>query len=61
MYLSFVLNNDSVEKKINVKQALFFSFLKKPGLRNLFIIYNYENELFDSCVNKNEAINILGF
>ena len=31
--LSFVLKNNSAEKII-IQQALFFSFLKKPGLKN---------------------------
>ena len=31
---SFLLNNNSVEKKINIQQVLLFSFLKKPGLKN---------------------------
>ena len=29
-----ILNNNSVEKNINKQQGLFFSFLKKPVLKN---------------------------
>ena len=29
LYLSFILNNNYVEKNMNIQQALFFSFLKK--------------------------------
>ena len=32
-YLTLFLNNKSVEKNINIQQVLFFSFLKKPGLK----------------------------
>ena len=31
-YLKFYLNNNSVKKKINIQQALFFSFVKKTSL-----------------------------
>ena len=31
---SFILNNNSVEKNINIKKALFFFFVKKPGLKS---------------------------
>ena len=31
---SFILNNNSVEKNINIKKALFFFFVKKTGLKS---------------------------
>ena len=31
---SFILNNNSAEKNINIKKALFFFFVKKPGLKS---------------------------
>ena len=48
---SFLLNNNSVVKKINIQQVFLFSFLKKPGLKTK---KNHHT-------NKNAAINILGF
>ena len=47
-----------MEKNINIKQALFFSFLKKPGLKNK---KNHQHSIFDNRSNKNEAINNVGF
>ena len=32
-YLKFYLNNNSVKKKINIQQALFFSLVKKQAYK----------------------------
>ena len=40
-----------------MQQALFFPFLKKPGLKNK---KKSSTLIFYNCANKNEAINILG-
>ena len=41
-------------KNIKVQQALFFSFLKRSGLKN-------KKKSFSNSVYKNDAINIYGF
>ena len=38
MLFSFILNNNFMEKDINTEQALSFSFLRKPDLKNKNII-----------------------
>ena len=52
-----LFKNNSVEKNMNLQQALFFSLLKKTKLikekKTLPLVFN-------NGVNKNEAINILG-
>ena len=55
---SFILNNNSVEKNINIQQGVFFSFLKNQGLKNKK--RNHKHWLFDNRANKNEAIDTLG-
>ena len=32
--LLIIINNNSVEKNINIQEVFFFSLLKKPGLKN---------------------------
>ena len=44
-----------MEKNIDIQQTLFFSFLKKTGLKNK------KHWLFNTAAYENEAINILGF
>ena len=56
LFQSFVLNDNSVEKKINVQQTLFF--LKKDQAYKTKI---FLHQLFSIAANKNETINILGF
>ena len=46
-----------MEKNIIIQQALFFSFLKKPDLKNK----KEYHELFNNSANKDETITILGF
>ena len=48
LFQSFILNNSSMEKNINIQQALFFSFLKKA-------------KPIKQKKKKNEAIIILHF
>ena len=54
LFQSFVLNDNSMEKKINK----LFSFLKKtkPIKQKKFL-----HQLFSIAANKNETVNILGF
>ena len=59
LFLSFILHNNSVEKDMNIQQALFFSFLKKTKPINQK--KNHKHYLSNNGANKNEAINILGF
>ena len=48
---SFVLNNNYVEKKTNIKQDFFFSFFKNSGLKS-------KNNNQHNCTNQNETVNI---
>ena len=56
LFQSFVLNDNSMEKKINIQQTLFF--LKKDQAYKTKIILH---QLFSIGANKNETINILDF
>ena len=56
-----------MEKNIIIQQALFFSFLKKPDLKNkkeyheLFNNSPNNNNNNNNSANKDETITILGF
>ena len=54
-----------MEKNIIIQQALFFSFLKKPDLKNKKeyheLFNNSANNNNNNSANKDETITILGF